>query len=162
MKTLTSVPAQYRQGDCMLERVETLPAGLKKAPRVGGKLILAAGLSGRHNHILEHPKSLLLQDEDNNQFVAVAGKRIRGKFLVLRRQKGVLLIVGGRRIKFSESDVELSGPETALFGIVDGSFDLLTHDGPTPDHDAQAVRAGYYRRLPQRELRQGDIRTVTD
>jgi hypothetical protein len=162
MKTLTPVPAQYRQGDCMLERVETLPADLKKMPRVGGKLILAAGLSGRHNHILEHPKSMLLQDGDNNQFVAVAGKPITGKFPVLRREKGVLLAVGTRRIKFAEADVEVSGPKTALVGVVDGSFDLLTHDGPTPDHDAQAVRAGYYRRLPQRELRQGDIRTVTD
>lgn len=49
----TEINPHYRQGDVLIERVDTLPsAALTARPRQGGRLILAAGSVTGHHHAI--------------------------------------------------------------------------------------------------------------
>ena len=46
---------QYRQGDVLLVKVESLPAKKKKIERESGRIILAHGEVTGHAHAINHP-----------------------------------------------------------------------------------------------------------
>lgn len=52
MNKKETVPAHYRQGDVLVERIDALPANLKKLPRDGGRVILAHGEATGHAHAI--------------------------------------------------------------------------------------------------------------
>jgi hypothetical protein len=52
MKKQKTGPAQYRQGDVFIERIDKLPAKLTAHARVGGRVVLAHGVVTGHDHAL--------------------------------------------------------------------------------------------------------------
>jgi hypothetical protein len=52
MKKPKTGPAQYRQGDVFIERIEKLPAKIAPLARVGGRVVLAHGVVTGHDHAI--------------------------------------------------------------------------------------------------------------
>ena len=169
MKDTTKVPAQYRQGDVMIERVEQLPAGLKEVPRTAGKIILATGKGNGRAHVIEDAGSEMFSDADGNRFLAVKGAPVEGAEL---KHRLPILSVSGERITvqhpqqgravFLKTDVKMPARGGRKEITVAGAFAFLRHDCPQPDHNALAIPRGTYRNVRQREFSQGDIRNVID
>lgn len=55
MKNKTTVPAHYRQGDVLIERISSLPRSLKPIARENGKVVLAHGEVTGHAHAIADP-----------------------------------------------------------------------------------------------------------
>lgn len=55
-----------RQGDVLLEAVESIPAGLSAVKKENGKVILAYGEVTGHHHAIEDPQVELYTDKDGN------------------------------------------------------------------------------------------------
>lgn len=78
MKTVTDRPAF--QGDVMIRRIETLPAGLQKVEPEGGRLIITHSETG-HHHVIEiddrpTPVEMYrLPDEIYEAFLVVPGAK---------------------------------------------------------------------------------------
>jgi hypothetical protein len=159
MKTKPA-PVQYRQGDVLLERVDSLPKkGLKEVPREDGKIIVAIGSSNGNPHYFTEPKSKLLTDVDGDRFLRLAGQPIKGSFPILDENCLRVLVLHPKlgKVAFSHADAVKSkkGPAVAK---VSGRFSLLNH----AEHDVHAVRAGNYSHVPQRGFNRGEIRRVQD
>lgn len=54
---------QYRQGDVLLVKVESLPEKKKKIERESGRIILAHGEVTGHAHAISHPGAQLWQSQ---------------------------------------------------------------------------------------------------
>lgn len=57
---------QYRQGDILLVKVESLPAQKKKIERENGRIILSHGEVTGHAHAISHPGAQLWQSQIKN------------------------------------------------------------------------------------------------
>lgn len=164
MQSNTTVPAQHRQGDVMIARVDELPAGLKKVPTKAGRIVLALGKANNRSHVIQDTGSELLQDKDGNRFLRVKGKRHNTRFPILS-DAGTRVLVKhpehGTTV-FVKTEIKMPArggrPEIG----VDGPFAFLRHDCAQPDHNALAISAGNYRVIRQREFSQGDVRNVID
>jgi hypothetical protein len=62
---------QARQGDVMIESVETLPKGLKKTKRENGRIILAEGETTGHAHAICEKEVESFVDTNGNLYLAV-------------------------------------------------------------------------------------------
>ena len=60
-----------RQGDVLLERIESMPAGVKKVKRENGRLIIARGEVTGHCHAIEEKSAELFVDKDGKLFISV-------------------------------------------------------------------------------------------
>lgn len=68
----TKLKTIVRQGDVMLERIDKLPAELKKQPPVNGRVILAYGeVTGHHHSIDADAADWWKVDNEPDQFVTV-------------------------------------------------------------------------------------------
>lgn len=59
---------QYRQGDVLLVKVDSLPAQKKKIERESGRIILAHGEVTGHAHAISHPGAQLWQSQIKNDW----------------------------------------------------------------------------------------------
>jgi hypothetical protein len=66
MKSKMLTPkVHYRQGDVLIERIPSLPAGLKKIARENGRVILAHGEITGHAHAIAAPNADLYSAVDS-------------------------------------------------------------------------------------------------
>lgn len=157
-----SVPAQYRQGDVIIERVGALPAGLVPAANENGKVILAHGEVTGHHHAFACAEAEKLTDKSGAEFFRVHGSRIQCRLPIIRRWRDQVMVQHPERgtIEIACSDIEIDG-DTA---VIDGDFGLLVHQ----EHNQQAIPAGLYRggatrgTVGQREYHPAEIRSVQD
>lgn len=154
MKTKKQV--HYRQGDVLIQRVGLLPEKLVTIAREQGRVILAHGEVTGHAHAITDAGTDLLQADNGEQFVRVAGRKIRSRLKILRAWRGQVLVQHPKFgvMQFAVDDV------TVRDGVaeIDGEFALLKHD----EHTAQAVPAGNYQNIRQREYSPEEIRRVAD
>ena len=59
---------QYRQGDVLLVKVDSLPAQKKKIERESGRIVLAHGEVTGHAHAISHPGAQLWQSQLKNDW----------------------------------------------------------------------------------------------
>ncbi len=154
MKTKNNI--HYRQGDVLIERVGSLPAKLVTIAREQGRVILAHGEVTGHAHAISEPGTDLLQAENGDQFVRVAGRQIKSRLKILRAWRGQVLVQHPKLgvMQFAADDITVRGE----YAEIEGEFALLKHD----EHTAQAVPAGLYRNIRQREYSPEEIRNVAD
>lgn len=62
-------PMQYRQGDVLIQRVDSIPTGAESKPREQGRVILAHGEVTGHAHVVTGPAELF--DADRRTFLRV-------------------------------------------------------------------------------------------
>ncbi len=155
MKTKTT-DRHYRQGDVLLERVDSLPRKLQPVAREKGRVILAHGEVTGHAHAIADKNTELLQTTDGEQFVRIDGRDIKARLPILRRWRGQVLVKDPQLglMQFAIDDVVIAGKTV----VIDGNFALLTHD----EHTAHAVPAGNYRNVRQSEYDPEEIRRVAD
>ncbi len=78
MKSRTNqVPAQYRQGDVLLERIEKLPAGAKKEKLIGGRIVLAQGANAGRAHVIDSKGAQSFVDAKGQRYVEITGRSAR-------------------------------------------------------------------------------------
>jgi len=146
----------YRQGDVLIERVGPLPEKLVTIAREQGRVILAHGEVTGHAHAIAEAGTDLLQAENGEQFLRVAGRQIKSRLKILRAWRGQVLVQHPKLgvMQFATDDVTVRGDHAEI----DGEFALLKHD----EHSTQAVPAGNYRNIRQREYSPEEIRNVAD
>lgn len=71
MKTFAPINPIFRQGDVGLERVATLPEGLKAVATDNGRVILAYGEVTGHAHAIAEPAKAKLWDAGAERFLQV-------------------------------------------------------------------------------------------
>jgi len=151
---------QYRQGDVLIERVETMVAGLIKVKK-SHRVILAHGEVTGHHHSFDSGVVDEYRNESGDQFFNVRGNPLRLSLKVLREWRNQVLVKHPTLglIEFSKSDVSVEN------GVawIDGDFALLKHQ----EHAAQGIPAGFYRggvdgKVRQREYSPEEIRNVQD
>lgn len=69
MKTKTN--PHYRQGDVLIERVDSIPTNATVVPRDKGKVVLAYGEVTGHSHAIAVPKARLLRTADQATYLEV-------------------------------------------------------------------------------------------
>jgi hypothetical protein len=156
MKSPTVAP-HYRQGDVLLQRVDSLPKkGLTKVPRTDGKIVVALGSSNGNPHYIDEKGSELLRDGDGNQKLVLAGVPIKGTFPIADENKLRIVVDHPKlgEIAFAHADVTKANGQARI----SGRFSILKH----AEHTDQAVRAGNYNHVPQRGFNRGEIRRVQD
>jgi hypothetical protein len=146
----------YRQGDVLLQRVDSLPEKLVTIAREQGRVILAHGEVTGHAHAITEVGTDLLQASNGEQFVRVCGRPIKSRLKVLRSWRGQVLVQHPKFgvMQFAIDDITVRDGTAEI----DGEFALLKHD----EHATQAVPAGTYRNIRQREYSPEEIRRVAD
>jgi len=68
---MPTMPSLYRQGDVLLQAVDTIPDAARPVARDGGRIILAYGESTGHAHAIEAPEAeaTLLSVSENERFL---------------------------------------------------------------------------------------------
>lgn len=66
-----SIKYIIRQGDVLLERINRVPAGLKKQKPIDGRVILASGEVTGHHHSVDADAADWWKDDKEEQFIAV-------------------------------------------------------------------------------------------
>lgn len=146
----------YRQGDVLVERVDSLPSRLTKVARENGRVILAHGEVTGHAHAIADRTTEMLRASDGAEFLRVKGERVKARFPIVRRWRGQVLVKHPTQgiIQFAQDDVVIAGKHAD----VDGSFAFLKHD----EHETHALPAGNYRNVRQSEYSPEEIRRVAD
>lgn len=62
---------QFRQGDVLIERVDSLPINLKKVARESEKIVLAHGEATGHAHAIADKKAHLYVDDSGVTFLEI-------------------------------------------------------------------------------------------
>jgi hypothetical protein len=153
---------QYRQGDVMIERVPSLPTGLKKVARENGRVILAHGDVTGHAHVFVEEGTQKFTDAEGAEYFEVRGSRFHLRLPILRKWRSQVLVRHSELglIEFAVSDIEIEGNEA----VIAGEFGFLRHD----EHNLQGIPAGSYRgaaagkKVYQREYSPEEIRRVAD
>lgn len=60
---------QFRQGDVMLVRVDSIPKTAQRAPAKNGRVILAEGEATGHSHSIDASKAALFIDKNEQMFL---------------------------------------------------------------------------------------------
>lgn len=60
---MKTIKTQHRQGDVLIERIDSLPANLTKIAREGGRVILAHGEATGHAHAISDERCDLFRSE---------------------------------------------------------------------------------------------------
>lgn len=152
----------YRQGDVLIERVDSFPANLTKVARDGDRVILAYGEVTGHAHFFGDAGTEKFVDEKGAEFFRVRGPKIDGDFPLVRHWRDQVMIrhLEHGIVEFHRADVEVDGSTVR----VTGEFGLLKHD----EHHTEGVPAGLYRggaadgKVRQREYSPEAIRNVAD
>jgi hypothetical protein len=152
----------YRQGDVLLERVDSLPkTGLTKVPRVDGLIVVALGSSNGNLHFFRGKDSSQFTDADGRLFYILVGTSMNGRYTVEERKRNWLILQTGKGpiglVAFRKADCveEKSQPGMAT---VKGRFELLNH----AEHTPHAYLEGAYSQEPQRGFNRGEMRNVLD
>lgn len=153
---------QYRQGDVLIARIDSLPVKLKKAALEGGKVILAHGEVTGHAHAFAATDAEKFIDGTGAEFFTVKGRKFNFTLPIVRRWRDQVMVRHPKLgvIEFAEADVQITGDDVT----VKGDFGLLKHD----EHTAHGIPAGTYRgrgmkgTVRQREYSPEAIRRVAD
>ena len=153
----------YRQGDVAIERVSSLPSGLKPIPLESGKVILAYGEVTGHHHAFAAEDCEKYIDDNGGEFFKVNGRDFNNiKLPILRRWNSQVMVDHPEYgiIEFAVVDVLVEGNSVTIPGRVG----LLVHD----EHTAHGIAAGVYKgagatgTVRQREYSPEAIRNVAD
>lgn len=153
---------QYRQGDVMLQRIETLPSNLKPVTPEDGKVILAHGEVTGHHHSFSAAAAERLTDDTGSEYFRVTGTPLKGEFPIVRQWNNQVMINHPEHgmIEFYTGDICVIGDTVKL----DGNYGLLTHQ----EHNTHGIPAGFYigggasGKVRQREYSPEAIRNVAD
>jgi hypothetical protein len=152
---------QFRQGDVLLERIDKLPKNLKPVSHEKGFVVLAHGEVTGHAHTIACEEAEKFLDTAGGEFFHIKGRPIHGRFPILRRWRGQVLVkLPTCTAEFSVDDVEIDNDQAS----VAGDFGLLAHQ----EHNVQALLAGTYKggsangTVRQREYSPEAIRNVAD
>lgn len=94
MITMIAMKKMYRQGDVMMELVDTVPEGLVKIPRDKRGVVLAEGEATGHFHGIRSRSATLYRSEMDERYMKVTAP------VALRHQEhtAVTLPVGNYRV----------------------------------------------------------------
>ncbi len=159
---MTTTSKHYRQGDVLIERINSLPRKLTKVALESGRVILAHGEVTGHAHAFTATEADKYVGADDAEYFEVRGKRMDCTLPIVRRWRSQVMVRHPRLgvIEFAEADITICG-DTA---VINGAFALLRHD----EHTVQGIPAGIYKgagatgTVHQREYSPEAIRNVAD
>lgn len=130
---------QYRQGDVLIQSIDSLPTQLSKVELENGRVILAHGEVTGHAHAFSGTDADKFVDSYGAEYFNVRGNRLTCSLPIMRRWHSQVMVNHPEFgvIEFAESDVKIDG-ETVT---IDGDFALLNHE----EHSVQGIPAGLYK-----------------
>lgn len=152
----------YRQGDVIIQRLDSLPQDLKPVAADGGRVVLAHGEVTGHAHCFAATEAEKFTDGSGREFFDVKGQPLDFTLPLVRRWKNQVMVKHPALgvIEFAECDVRVNEDQVAVVG----DFALLRHD----EHTAHGIPAGPYKgagmqgTVRQREYSPKAIRRVAD
>lgn len=152
---------QYRQGDVLLQYVDSLPSKSKPVLRRAGRLVLADGNSG-HTHYIEDPGTDMVEASDGARFLAVKGEAIKGEFTVVEKSALHVRVLHPNLGEIAFAPGDAVPAKRNKIAIVNGFFALLRHDANPTEHHTIALPRGVAALIEQSEYNQEEVRRVTD